>query len=771
MNETNTSNKEYNQFVSCTTKQFGEYFLHTYKPNLKRNQFEDKLFIENPNLVNILPRACTYVVHNDILVTKLEGCCKFTGFSNIDEDPDDENNLLGIKNDNLFDFSLINSWDNNNELEIIMTEKANGKFAICKIYNNMIICGSKNYHIMFDVNEIDETIINNKNNIIIHSILCDIKTNLYNLYNILEKFNDGYSLVGELCDGQHFVSGDNTISWFGLFKNGIPMETMEALDYLTLNEIKTVKYSKVYDSSSNCELMTIFNSARCLSGEGYVLRCRNTNTNKIILVKVKAIGYIVKRFIRQVLLKGYKYLFSVTNRFIDASDYHQLNTDASIRITNILINFGLWMMSKSYPVSILGHMEIKSVRGHLENGFNKYWQEFLFETKNDDIIVTNKDFEKTFDKNEYLVKIKLYEKRSYFDPVTVVFIQGLQGSGKSTIANMVCSKLNNSIYSKQEKAIYLEQDMFWGDTLSCQGALYHNIANANGPKIIIISRCNINKEQYVKYLDICYELPTKTIFISPEKFNELDLLLSFQGILNRSQQGDLLMVGRHELPTKEITEFVLDNYYSYQCNSNSHLIKMRNDNDTLLNEIKNIIMLKKNIIEYVKTILEEITLLRLSVEEISNNIINIIIDIDNSRIIYNPKPKYIGLYISEKDRLELNEFVNIFVIDDVERTLYNHHITIEFNPKDLYNSIKPYTIAVIEISKLIIRKSDSAAAFLISGIYIDNKLIFINNPHITAKIKSDQKPFISQSFIGLTDGTVDIIEYKKTIETICFWSK
>ena len=96
----------------------------------------------------------------------------------------------------------------------------------------MIICGSKNYHILFEIKDIDENISNNKNNNIMYSILCDIKNNLPNLEKIREKFNEGYSLVGELCDGQHFVAGDNTISWFGLFKNGIPMETVEALDYL-----------------------------------------------------------------------------------------------------------------------------------------------------------------------------------------------------------------------------------------------------------------------------------------------------------------------------------------------------------------------------------------------------------------------------------------------------------------------------------------------------------------------------------------------------------
>lgn len=760
--------------VSCTSKQCGEYTLHTYKPNVKKNQYEDQLFIDNPLLVSILPRACTWVVHTvaklseklneyfetglDPQLFKLEGCCKFTGLTDIDEDPDDENKLVGSKNDNLFDYNLIKSCDN---LEIVMTEKANGKFAIFKIYKNMIICGSKNYHILFEIKDIDENISNNKNNNIMYSILCDIKNNLPNLEKIREKFNEGYSLVGELCDGQHFVAGDNTISWFGLFKNGIPMETVEALDYLNNNGIKTVKYSKVFDSTSTCELESVFNSARCLTGEGYVLRCRNINTNKIILVKVKAISYIVKRFLRQVLLKGYKHIYSITNRFIDAYKYHQLNTSASVRITDTLIKFGMWMMSKTYPVSILGHIEIKSVRGHLENGFNKYWQEFLIDTESSDIIITDEDFG-IFNKNEYLSKVHMYNKRSYFDPVTVVFLQGLQGSGKSTIANSICSKMDN--------ALYLEQDMFWGDTNSCQGALYHNIANADGPKVIIVSRCNVNEKQYNKYLDICYELPTKIIFISPDKMDGIDILLSFQGILNRSENGDSLMVGRHEMPINEVTEFVLKNFNDYQVHKLSHLIKTRNDDNTLFLETQNAIK-SKNIITYVKDNFEKISSLKLSIEEISDNIIDIIKNIDSNKIIKNPKPTYIGLYISELDQLELNNFVNNCVNDDVERQLYNHHITLEFAPKDLLKSIQPYTRAIVEISSLVINKNDNNAAYFISSILINDEVLSIHNPHITAKIMSDHKPSISQSFVGLSDETVDIIEYKKTIETLCFWSK
>jgi adenylate kinase family enzyme len=689
----------------------------------------------------------------------MEGCCKFTGYSNIDEDPDNDN-IIGIKNDSLFDFSLIDEWNKNKQLEITMTEKANGKFAIFKMFDNKIICGSKNYHILFDISDIDENINNNTNNKIMYNILIDIKKNLYLLTNLIEKFDEGYSLVGELCDGQHFTFGDNTISWFGFFKNGIPLETMVGLKYLSKKGIKTVNYSKVFDSNVDINLSSVFKSARCLHNEGYVFHCHNIKTNKVILVKVKAVGYIVKRITRQILLRGYKYIYDITKRFIETQEYHQLNTSASIRITNILIGFGMWMMTKNYPVSILGHMEIKSVRGELDNGFNKYWIEYLNETNSNNLDITEDDFG-LFVKDEYLAQINIYNKRSYFNPVLVIFLQGLQGSGKSTIANNICNRLKNTKY--------LEQDMFWSDTLSCQGALYHNIADINGPDTIIVSRCNINEKQYNKYLEICFELPTRIIFISPDKMDNIDIMISLQGVINRSNKGDLMMVGRNELPIEQVVDFIVNNFNDYKINPLSYSITTRKNDNNLLKKIE-FIKSNTDIIEYVKNNIVLLNSLRLSIDEIATSIIDIINNININKIIINPKPTFIGLFLSEEDKLDLTNFVNSKVIG-TDFTIYNHHLTLSYKPINLSEQIQQFQHVKIEISKLVIRKSDRASAYFVKNIIINKKNIYIDNPHITSKIPSCEKPVISQSFVYLIDDSVEIIEYNKTINTICIWSK
>ena len=65
-------------------------------------------------------------------------------------------------------------------------------------------------------------------------VLLDIKNNWekLNSHEIINLFNSGYSLAGEFCDGQHFTDGDNTISWFGFFKSGQTMDTIESLNLL-----------------------------------------------------------------------------------------------------------------------------------------------------------------------------------------------------------------------------------------------------------------------------------------------------------------------------------------------------------------------------------------------------------------------------------------------------------------------------------------------------------------------------------------------------------
>jgi thymidylate kinase len=773
-----------NNFVKCQTKKFDfdKITLHLNSYTLKlpsKKIFEDDVYADNPILLEVLPRACTIVTQQDKIIGSLEGPTKFSGKTTIDEDPDDEQEESSSKQ--IYDHNIVVSWANQHQLEVVGTEKANGKFAICRIFSyqsdTYILFGSKNNHFICQPTQIDDFICKNKNLDIICGILLDIKNNLDNLMTeqMLQIFNQGWSLAGEFCDGQHFTDGDNTISWFGFFKNGNSMDTNQSFTIISSNKLKTVPYHLVFNSDSEPNTLDqIFLSARCKNNEGAVLRCRNIISNQIILVKTKSVMYIVKRFMRQVLLRGYKEIESIRNRFIDAHTYHGLGTEASINVTNKLIQFGLWMMHKTYPVSVLGCIPINSIRGQLSNGFNTYWKQFINETsKSNEIIISPNDFG-PFDKNIYLEKTQIYNKRNYSDPAIVVFLQGLQGSGKSTVANWVCEQLN----SQGIKSAYIEQDIYWGDTNSCQGALYHLVANSLGPKVIIVSRCNANPTQYKRYIDVIHKLPSVVTFITPKSVDKLYLMVSLSGIINRSQQGDKLLVGRFEYPMEKVVEFTQKNYEEFVPQTKINIIHTHKDNSTLLTKAETCTSIQ-SICKFVQDNWIQLHNLRFGIDEIGQQIIDIIIKTisnKNTDLVLNPNSTYIGLAVSDLDRDKLMEMVNIHV-NDKSYIWYAHHCTQIFLgqqklPKN-FTPINPGERVKATIDALVVRKSDNACAFRISQIVNNNNVeVEIKNstPHITAKLPPTLKPMVSNSFVGLNDDSVKIIGFNYPLELTGFWA-
>ena len=762
------------KYVSHTFSIDGKiYILYTYTLKLPKNKFEDDIYEENPELLSILPRACSILTCNNNIISSLEGPTKFSGRTCMDEDP--EEGMNDASSNTIYNHGEIVKWAKEGILEIIKTEKANGKFAIVKIINHndkiILMCGSKNSHVVMAANMIDDFIQNNKCNEIITCILTDIKKyiNILTCCSLMKMFNMGYSLAGELCDGQHFTDGDNTISWFGFFKNGMSMNTMEALNLLKMENLKTVPFSKIFDNNSSAELLdNVFITARCNQNEGEVLYCRNTETNKIVLVKTKSVIYIVKRFMRQIILKGYKEIESIVKRFIQAQSYHGLGTMASIRVTKQLIDFAMWMISKSYPCSILGIQPVSSVRGNLVNGFNNYWKQFLQETNTSEIDICYDDFG-IFNEKEYIMNSTLYIKRSFADPAIVVFIQGIQGSGKSTVAHKVCEKLTSSGIN----CSYLEQDMFWGDTLACQGALYHMVSNKMGPKVIIVSRCNVNEKQYKRYLDIIAKLPCIVTFVTPQNIDPLYLMISLTGILNRSNKGDNLMVGRFEYGIEEVVRFTLANYKEFEPMDNNLFQTHTNNIDmlTLATEA-----MDTNIIQFIQTNMDILHSLRLPINTIATQIIDIIqntINGSNSYIITQHLPSYIGLAVYEFDRFNLTTMVNKY-IPDANNKLYIHHCTLVFLggkkqvPVDL-SMVKPGQKVTAMIDAIVVRKIDNAGAFRIKNLRFGDIIFNLpNTPHITAKIPLDENPMCSNSFVGLNDDTVNIIEMTYELELVAF---
>ena len=782
--------KEKTYVLVCKDNIF-TFRIYTYTLRVPRKKLEDDIYAQHSFLRKVLPRACSIVTDTDNkIICVMEGPIKFGGFRdqdemNEDDDPNEDDYPKSKHEGNqpiIYDHSTTMKWADQGCLEITATDKANGKFAICHIFeyngHQFLICGSKNNHVVILVSDIKEWLKNNQHMPIVVSIVQDILQNFDALTNdqIMKMFQQGWSLVGELCDGQHFMAGDNTVSWFGLFKNGVSMPTVDALRMLRDCGLKTVSFQVVFAPGTNPQLIdNVFFDARCKNNEGAVLYCRNVNTNQINLVKSKSVWYIVKRFMRQILVnKGYEEIYGICYRFIEAQSYHGLNTDASVKITKQLIQFAFWMMSKSYPVSVLGHQPVSSVRGQLANGFCVYWDRFLAETSSQEIYLTPDDFG-PFDVQTYLDRTAPYTKRTHARPVTVVFIQGLQGSGKSSIANLVCELL-----AKQGiKAIYMEQDQFWGHAKSFMGALYHAILRDNGIQVILVSRCNTCPQQFKHYVDMALKLPTLITFVTPQIVNPLYLMISLSGIIKRSSTGDSLMVGRFEHPIAQVVEFTKKNFDDFVPQSSINVFTTHINNPELLEQATQAISTNQ-IISFVQANWERLNELRVDLKITAEQIIVIILNTMNgynTGIVVNPTPNFVALAVNDEDRTVLQEFAAKYGDDTFVN--YNHHCTLMFlggktrlSPQ---TTMRPGQKAVVTIDALVVRKSDNSCAYRVDTILTPDKDYQLENyqlkhtHHITSRLPKNEKAKESNNFVGLTDDTVHIIPFVRKLDVTFYW--
>ena len=131
--------------------------------------------------------------------------------------------------------------------------------------------------------------------------------------------------------------------------------------------------------------------------------------------------------------------------------------------------------------------------------------------------------------------------------------------------------------------------------------------------------------------------------------------------------------------------------------------------------------------------------------------------------------------VCDEDRKILTDFAKTHVSDE-GFMVYNHHCTQVFVgksalPKD-YEVVKPGQKVIAQIDALVVRNSDHAAAFRIKSLVSNGDFIKIQNscPHITSIIPLHEKPMISNSFIGLSSPSVNIIPFKYQLELTGFWA-
>ena len=782
--------------ISVKQSIYNGVVVYTYK--LKDKLDDDKEYEKSKILIDILPRACSIIFINGKFQTILEGNKKFSGKTPIDEDPEDDYSKL--RDTEIYDHSEIIKWAKDSVLEIIYTEKENGKNCVCTQFisddgEKFIVAGSKNVHIPINIKTLldKEKFSEFKTKYklgelslgIFEDIIKNISTHL-NCFSNNEFAIKRFSIVGEYCDGQHFCDGDNKIKWFSISKRGVCENPINSLKSLQKEGYNIVNYKTVFDSlqeGNNVEyLEKVFDIGRTDNGEGGVLYCRNKITNRVILVKNKAIGYIFKRIARQCILRGYRYIEDISRRVCETKDYHRLSTISAAKFTKLLFDFGFWMMNKCYPCKIIGHTSIQSVKGQLDNGFNIRWKEFLKETNNDEIKLSFDDIGEFNEKEYYKILGNIYHIRDKLNSPIVCMIQGLQGSGKSTLGNAICENL------KLEKNVkYYEQDEYWGCTLSCQGALYHDIRNSNGSEVIILTRCNTNAKQYEKYLDLFQMFNCKIFFATPlNYFEPLYLAVSIAGIINRSNKGDRLIVGRFESDINEAMVYVNENFKNFISPENSinypvfytkKDLRLYNYSITAYNESLDVFKL------FILNNVDKLNNLRVSIENEIFNIINEIKNINyygisNNMAVYNKVPEYIGFFLNQYDITSLMKFVYKNLGEQQNFKTYCSHVTQYYFGKNKKSVIpdsrcNEFTKVILNISDFIIRMNDRACCFKIDSILelsTNNKIETKDTVHLSAYLPENVKPNEVNSFVNSETGVIQI-PYKGSIEGTCLWIK
>ena len=785
--------------IKFTRREWGDLFqdgkqfiTYTYTIKHKNNKRapDDQIYDQNPNLLKILPRGCTLLVtenrfsggKREVIVGHLEGSRKFSGYQAYDDDQEEGKNKYTTKN--IFKFDKIKEWAENSELTAVHTEKKNGKNCLLTIvpYNCRFILlgGSKNFHVPIPSTVLRDPLLWNK-----------FKTK-FNLGNIVEGifeyyitmlpiiFNSPYLITnltrytmgGEYCDGQHFTDGDNKVYQFGLFDNGVALNPLQTLLELHKEGLDVVPFKEVYGYESEPQILDgILKLGKLSKGEGGVTYLTNIVTEETILVKDKAVGYIVKRMMRQILMRGTRYITDIQRRIKESVDYHNLNTSAAIRITKKLQNFAKWFVEKKYPTKVLGVTEVSAVKGKLENGFYKYWSEFMQETGISDIIVEASDLGR-FDANVYeRANLSLYDSRPIFNRPLVIFFQGLQGSGKSTLGAKVVELLTRA----GVKARIFEQDDYWGDSNSCQGAIYHEINNSNGGDVILITRCNFEPKQYNRYLDIAHQSSCKILFFSPKYMDPLYYAVSMAGIIKRSGEGDQLMVGRYEYEVEEVANFTYKFYKSYSRHYQGIDYVGYINNHKLSNEAAKNINNLDAMIKFIKDNKDNLNQLRLPIRDIAITIVDKIMETMvggySSDYVLPKDIIYSGFFLNQIDHEILKQFCMQYNSSPGEYIC--HHCTQKYyGKKGKKGALNPFDQYKLIIDKLVIRKSDGAMAFSVKEVknIQSGEIVTPDRAHITAFLPPGVKAMESRGYVtSLDSNIVDIVNWNAEFQTTSLW--
>ena len=351
---------------------------------------------------------------------------------------------------------------------------------------------------------------------------------------------------------------------------------------------------------------------------------------------------------------------------------------------------------------------------------------------------------------------------------TVVFLQALQGSGKTTIAKTLCEN--------KPKWEYIEQDQFKGDTRKCQEALKKLLEART--EIIIISRCNINIQHYKKYLELVLGYCDAVFINLTDTIGQINtpmtLARSIAGILNRSESTEKVFFGYEHIPLDDAIKYTEQNMKFRSTHPKAFNVPIFEHNEDLDLELRE----HENFQDFVKKNVQEIMALSCPLDETVKEISEFLCHIPKEHIVTlnDYKEQLLKKTFLVSFNLEKRDKKNLIALakEHGEGDFKCEHVTQIFMFKGINYDHKKLSfieeIALIEIDGLVINSENGMSAFHVKSIQSSSgDPIYIHSgcPHVTACVPNGCEPKDSLDFVAKIDDSVEFIPYETTLRSTC----
>lgn len=531
---------------------YDENHFKIYTFGIESKGPDDQIYSENPILYDLVPRAFSILTliseEGEKIVATLCGLRKFNGVTSSDDDSSSiTDSASQQKLRELFD---------TNELRVFESTKANGKNAVATLYIESItkkiyvLCGSKNAHflsiydggrlnVLTHITESREIVVPNS---ISGNIIKNIELLLPKILSSEEcvNFFRNHTLCGELEDGEHFCAGKYIeyspsplnkedvgeliprVTFFSaspVGKMGVPIPNDEFnsfCDKFSIHRCETKEIDVSKFTSFDEMISSIAISVRCGVEEGSVIYFYSTSDGEQYtkLMKLKTSRYILFRTMRTLLLSfqrsGKSNIFDIFKRIRDRKDYHLLNDKASFLAGKKLIDFTKYLADSNTPFAHLGCCE-DGEEGGEQFGFYRIWQKFLDTCGEEcDLLFEEKDFGE-FNTRIFDECVQSFVESERGRKKFLVLMQGLQGSGKTTLSTALVEWLN----SIGRGAILIEQD----SSKKCKGLTIAKVIFSllkENIEFVFLGRMNRNPGEYSQFTNTCKIMGCGFFFLSPK---------------------------------------------------------------------------------------------------------------------------------------------------------------------------------------------------------------------------------------------------------------